>query len=739
MMDNSKNTGLSQDMPFSSQEIPVSTDDLSMPDQLDQFGHFDESAYRQAHEISSDSNTIKLPLLGKKTAYAHARTLMMALAGVCAILLVLISYVIYASSSLNSQLAEYNTIKFYAAQLTKNVAAARTGNPNAVLQIKEGHKQIHSSLKELQSNNSIFKTTRNQQLQETVNRLYKNIDRDVEKDIKTIAEQQATMLKVANAATLIPYDLVLVREHIASLKKLLLQRSAPSSQIIAAAQLDVLAERIERLSNEFYSPAGISSNSAALLDADLKSFAAINKALLQGSSSIGTAIAASGADFAVAALQGAERTSAEQLLLVFTPLQEKAELLPQKFETILATRQAKHRILNDIASSDNDINALHQSILDGRSNFWIFYLGIAFFVTIAIMCSAAWAYVQLSESKRLRQWAESQNHNSQAGILRLMDELRYIAGGDLTRQATVTTDITGSIADSVNVTVEDLRSLIGNVQNTSDKVTATTADVELVSSALLEAASEQLNEILTTGQSVVDTAGRINMVSAQAQESVAVARHSRQIAEQGFKAVQDSIAGMNLIRDQIQETSKRIKQLGESSQEIGEITELISDITDQTNVLALNAAIQAASAGEAGRGFSVVAEEVQRLAERSAEAAQQITALVKNIQANTQDAIAAMERSTQGVVQGAQLSDNAGQKLGEIDRVSRQLADLIQTISAAANKEAQSANVVADNIQRIFTATEQTTEGIRVTSRQVLALAKEAQELRTSVARFKIE
>ena len=420
-------------------------------------------------------------------------------------------------------------------------------------------------------------------------------------------------------------------------------------------------------------------------------------------------------------------------------MQEKAELLPQKFETILATRQAKHRILNDIASSDNDINALHQSILDGRSNFWIFYLGIAFFVTIAIMCSAAWAYVQLSESKRLRQWAESQNHNSQAGILRLMDELRYIAGGDLTRQATVTTDITGSIADSVNATVEDLRSLIGNVQNTSDKVTATTADVELVSSALLEAASEQLNEILTTGQSVVDTAGRINMVSAQAQESVAVARHSRQIAEQGFKAVQDSIAGMNLIRDQIQETSKRIKQLGESSQEIGEITELISDITDQTNVLALNAAIQAASAGEAGRGFSVVAEEVQRLAERSAEAAQQITALVKNIQANTQDAIAAMERSTQGVVQGAQLSDNAGQKLGEIDRVSRQLADLIQTISAAANKEAQSANVVADNIQRIFTATEQTTEGIRVTSRQVLALAKEAQELRTSVARFKIE
>jgi twitching motility protein PilJ len=233
-------------------------------------------------------------------------------------------------------------------------------------------------------------------------------------------------------------------------------------------------------------------------------------------------------------------------------------------------------------------------------------------------------------------------------------------------------------------------------------------------------------------------AGRINEVSAQAQQTAQVARQSLQAAESGLTAVQNTIGGMNSIRDQIQETSKRIKRLGESSQEIGEITELISDITEQTNVLALNAAIQAASAGEAGRGFSVVAEEVQRLAERSGDATRQIAALVKTIQTDTQDAVGAMERSTQGVVEGTRLSDAAGNALGDIDRVSRQLADLISQISNQASREAESANVVAANIQHIFAVTEQTGEGTRSTAQMVRELSRTAEELKQSVARFKI-
>jgi twitching motility protein PilJ len=351
---------------------------------------------------------------------------------------------------------------------------------------------------------------------------------------------------------------------------------------------------------------------------------------------------------------------------------------------------------------------------------------------------AAMAQNRRLEAEAQEQEAKRVNDANQAAILRLMNELQGVAEGDLTQQATVTEDITGAIADSVNYTVEELRTLVSQVQGTVGRVTDTTEQVEANSTELLATSSEQLREIRDTGESVLQMAGRINDVSAKAQETAQVAKQSLDAAEQGLRAVQNTIGGMNSIRDQIQETSKRIKRLGESSQEIGEITELISDITEQTNVLALNAAIQAASAGEAGRGFSVVAEEVQRLAERSGDATRQIAALVKTIQTDTQDAVGAMERSTQGVVEGTRLSDAAGTALGEIDKVTRQLSELIERISNQALSEAQSANVVAANIQHIFAVTEQTGEGTRSTAQMVRELSRTAEELKQSVARFKI-
>jgi twitching motility protein PilJ len=255
---------------------------------------------------------------------------------------------------------------------------------------------------------------------------------------------------------------------------------------------------------------------------------------------------------------------------------------------------------------------------------------------------------------------------------------------------------------------------------------------------LLAASEAQSREIRNTGEAVLLMAQQINDVSSSAMESANVARQSLAAAEEGQRAVQNSIAGMNEIREQIQETSKRIKRLGESSQEIGEIIELISDITEQTNVLALNAAIQAASAGEAGRGFSVVAEEVQRLAERSAEATKQIGALVRTIQTDTSDAVGAMEKSTQGVVEGAKLSDAAGQALSNIGRVSRQLAELIEQISQDTSVQARSAGGVAQSIQHILTVNEETSLGTQKTADSISQLSALAQELKSSVARFKV-
>ncbi|MGE0315641.1 MAG: methyl-accepting chemotaxis protein [Lautropia sp.] len=348
------------------------------------------------------------------------------------------------------------------------------------------------------------------------------------------------------------------------------------------------------------------------------------------------------------------------------------------------------------------------------------------------------AQQQRAQAERLEGDAKRINDLNQAAILRLMNELQEVADGDLTVQATVSDDITGAIADSVNYTVEELRDLVGRINRTAAAVAEASDRAQVTASGLQAASDQQSREIRSTGESVLAMAAQIKQVSLSAAQSASVARQSLSAADTGREAVQNAIAGMNGIRDQIQETAKRIKRLGESSQEIGEIIELISDITEQTNVLSLNAAIQAASAGEAGRGFTVVAEEVQRLAERSAAATRQISALVKAIQTDTHDAVAAMERSTQGVVEGARLSDEAGTALGGIGQVSRELADLIMDISRTTEDQAESAELVAQSIQRILLVTEQTSEGTQQTAGSILALSELARELKNSVSRFRV-
>ena len=342
------------------------------------------------------------------------------------------------------------------------------------------------------------------------------------------------------------------------------------------------------------------------------------------------------------------------------------------------------------------------------------------------------------ESDRARKIQE-ENERNQMAILRLLDELGDLAEGDLTVNATVSEDFTGAIADSVNFAIDQLRQLVLAINTTAVRVAQSSEQTQMTAVELAEASEHQAQEIAGVSAAINEMAVSIDQVSSNAAESASVAQRSVAIAHNGADVVQRTIEGMNTIREQIQETSKRIKRLGESSQEIGDIIGLINDIADQTNVLALNAAIQASMAGEAGRGFAVVADEVQRLAERSANATKQIETLVKTIQADTNEAVSSMETTTAEVVRGANLAKDAGEALEEVQAVSNNLADLIENISNAAQQQASSAGHISKTMNVIQDITSQTSSGTLATARSVGQLNEMAAALKESVSDFKLD
>jgi len=344
----------------------------------------------------------------------------------------------------------------------------------------------------------------------------------------------------------------------------------------------------------------------------------------------------------------------------------------------------------------------------------------------------------LRDARDRAQQANQQNLRNQAAIRRLLDEMVDLSDGDLTIEATVTEDITGAIADSVNQAVEEMRSLVTTINETSVRVSASAQETRGTALRLEEASDHQRHQIEKASETVRSMSQAMNEMADEAGKSAAIAQQSVDIAAAGGGTVRRTIAGMDNIREQIQETSKRIKRLGESSQEIGNIVELIEDIADQTNILALNAAMQAAMAGEAGRGFAVVADEVQRLAERSANATKQIDALVKTIQADTNEAVSSMESSTSEVVSGARLAEDAGEALQKIEQVSQEIAEATQTIASRLQLHSQEAVSINDTMNVIQQITSQTSEGTEQTTQSIETLAKMAEQLRHTVARFKL-
>jgi twitching motility protein PilJ len=494
-----------------------------------------------------------------------------------------------------------------------------------------------------------------------------------------------------------------------------------------ANQLAVLSQRIAKNANTLASSDEIDADVAFLLGKDTGTFRDVLAGLLRGSEALRLAPVRN---------EDARATLAD-LQKRFAPYETGVNAILQNMPRLVLAKQAARNINIEAEPLLQDTTALAANYETGTARKWT--LGVAiFFAVLALITLLLLGKVFLDDARVRAFESEGENKRNQEAILRLLNEMGNLADGDLTVQASVTEDVTGAIADSINFTIEELRTLVRGINSATDQVTKATQETQAISNRLYEASQRQNREIQQASASVLQMAQSINEVSQTANQSARVAQQSLAAAEKGGQVVQSQIAGMNEIRTQIQDTSKRIKRLGESSMEIGEIVELISDITEQTNVLALNAAIQAASAGEAGRGFTVVAEEVQRLAERSGEATKQIEAIVKTIQADTQDAVAAMEKSTVGVVEGTKLSDAAGQALTEIQKVSKDLADLISRISAQTQMQSTSVTDVTRGMQGILKITEETTEGTKQTNVSIGQLTKLAAELRSSVAGFKV-
>lgn len=671
-----------------------------------------------------------LPLIGGLPFARQLQVLILALALLLAAIAAVVVYDTRQGTFATIYIASAGKLQMLSQRLAKAAQQASQGNAEAFKQLRASRDEFAALVKMLafggESSGVSLPATSG-----TVQPQLNALDRawgQTEANASLVINEEANLVALGRAVRLINANNPVLQELTDEIAALSVQTGGAARQNAITAQLTMFTQRMAKNANTMLAEDIVDPEVAFLLGKDTNNYRDTLQGLLQGSNVL-----------RIARVQNAEmRAKLGELQTAFADYQRAVSDILGNQARLVGAKRATFDIFNDSEALLQAAERLNRGYEDELAGRQATYIGLAALAGVALLVLFLIGNVYIDDSRRRAADSEQQNDANQQAILRLLDEISNLADGDLTSRARVTEEITGAIADSINFTIDELRRLVTGITTAAQQVTSATQEAQEVSGELLQAAQRQATEIQNTGQAVAQMAQSMSRVSKSAGDSAKVAETSLHAAEKGAQAVQNAIRGMNDIREQIQETSKRIKRLGESSQEIGEIVQLISDITEQTNVLALNAAIQAASAGEAGRGFTVVAEEVQRLAERSAEATKHIGAIVKSIQRDTQEAVEAMERSTRGVVDGTRTADEADRALREIEQVSNQLAELIGSISNATEQQSASATKVAAAMNEILAITQMTTDGTRRTAASAERLTALAEGLKSSVSGFKL-
>ncbi len=601
---------------------------------------------------------------------------------------------------------------------------AAAGDENALFILPDLKNQILGLMSQFNSSEDEIEDNSRATLSNQINIISENID--------VIESQTDNVLFLYDQLAILEASIPQIQQAYTNIVDTMLQAESPSDRVAEAQAQVWRAERLLTSLNRILSGTDDAVASAEQFRQDVLVFNQILIGMQEGD-----------------LIMGISRVESPEARLLLEQVDSQFSELNQSIESVISASpalgqiaQASSLILDTAASLLQLTTAVSDEISALADNVQKRPLSTAFTTLVAasvvvLVLFILGVQIYFNTRKNLVS-TEDTNERNQEAILRLLDEIADLGEGDLTVHATVTEDFTGAIADSINYAIEQLRELVARVASTAESVAASSNETRATSLRLSEASEHQATQIANASSSINEISENLSKVSENAEQLANTAQRSVTVARNGASVVQNTIEGMNNIREQIQDTSKRIKRLGESSQEIGDIVSLINEIADQTNILALNASIQAAMAGEAGRGFAVVADEVQGLAERAAASTRQIENLVKTIQSDTNEAVASMEQTTAEVVRGAQLANNAGNALNDIQTTSENLATLILAIAKETQNQSQSAESIVGSMRVIQDISAQTLEGTTESARAVGELSEQADELRQSIADFKL-